>query len=127
HNAPPRGDYLHFFLRKSADEATREAEAAPVDEMSDGEPMPPDEMTADKSTKHSPRTVDVGDSRMTFPNERALAVWLAIQERGPKSTEDPNHMSTPESKLRDIAKREGVHVTCKIMVADQRSYGITQD
>jgi hypothetical protein len=77
--------------------------------------------------KHRSITFDTVDGeRMKFPNERSLAEWLAIQSRIRKSTsEDPNPMSF-EDKIRDIAKREGVVVIAKIMVADNRSYGISE-
>ena len=77
--------------------------------------------------KHRSITFDtIAGERMRFPSERALAEWLAIQSRIRKSTsEDPNPMSF-EDKIRDIAKREGVVVIAKIMVADNRSYGISE-
>src|SRR5262249_61935045 len=66
-------------------------------------------------------------------HEEALAHLLHNPRGAPmlqrlmhKQHEDTPTM-TPEQKLRDIAKREGVHVIAKIMVADSRSYGITQD
>src|SRR5262249_24398782 len=64
-------------------------------------------------------------------HEDALAYLLhnprgaAMLRRLTKQHDDTPTMTTPD--LQAIAKREGVHVICKIMVADQRSYGITQD
>jgi len=51
----------------------------------------------------------------------------AMLRRLHKSQHEDTPNMTSEQKIRDIAKREGVHVIAKIMVADQRSYGITQD
>src|SRR5262249_16838992 len=120
------------FLRKTyaddarGDEADDEDEATPVDEL-DGPPPPPDgavEGVPDKSI-----SFDVGDKTITARDERALARWLSVQERIQclHKSEDPTMSTTPEQKLPDVAKREGVHVICKIMVADRKSYGVSQD
>src|SRR5262249_22200572 len=51
----------------------------------------------------------------------------ALLRRMRKSHEDQPMSITSEQKLRDIAKQNGVHVIAKMMVADQRSYGVGQD
>src|SRR5262249_53460472 len=93
-------------------------------------PPPPDVASGGVPKKHREISFDLADgTHMQFPNQRALAEWLAIQQRVRKSNSPPEDITMEDftTKLRTIAKREGVHVICKIMVADSRSYGITQD
>ena len=73
------------------------------------------------------RTAGFPSTDITFPNERALAVWLAVRERIHKSHhKDAPTMTDYKQKLSDIAKREGVVVIAKIMVAENRAYCITE-
>src|SRR5262249_52268534 len=107
-----------FAADARGDEADRHDEEVPVDELTDDDiPPPPD-------TKHRPVTFDVGDQRLTFPNERALAVWLSVQERIHKSQEPP--MDDFTNKLRDLAKRAGAVAIAKIIVEDDNAYGIDE-
>jgi len=123
------------FLRKTyaddarGDEATREDEAVPVDELDDGAPPPPpDGASGGVPKKHRPVAFDNTDgTRMQFPNERSLAEWLAIVHRIRKSTSTPEDtMSEFKTKLHDLAKRAGVVAICKVLVEEDRSFGITE-
>jgi len=74
-------------------------------------------------------TFDVGDQRLTFPSERALAVWLAAQERIKKS-EESNSMPTTSEQLEAarIAKFKSLNpvAVAKAMVEDNSNHGISE-
>ena len=67
-------------------------------------------------------TFDVGDQRLTFPNKRSLAIWLAAQERINKSQED----HTMPINLSDVVKNHGVIALAKFMVEQNSSFGATE-
>jgi hypothetical protein len=71
---------------------------------------------------------DLADgTRMRFPNEAALATWLAVQQRIHKSTSTPEDTTmNPTEKLKDLAKRVGPIAIAKVMVEEDRAYGITE-
>jgi hypothetical protein len=129
------------FLRKSyaaraaGDEAAREDEATPVDEMADDDaPPPPDGASAGVPKKHLPISFDIVDgTRLEFPNERALAVWLAAQERIRKSNQKESIAMTQTTleaerteKLREVVKAYGIMPLAKQMIAEGSSYGIDE-
>ena len=112
-----------FAADALGDEATREDEATPVDELDGDDSLPSPDGTSDGvPKKHRSITFDtIAGERMKFPDERSLAEWLAIQSRIRKSTsEESNSMSTtPEEKLSDLVKRAGITaVAAQIVKAD---------
>ena len=94
------------------------------------EPHTVDDAIADSvdRRRHDGIVFDIGDTRMKFPNERALAVWLAVQERIRKSNRKENTMTTPEQlqELREVVKANGLGAVVKKIVDDESSYGITE-
>src|SRR5262249_6913708 len=91
----------------------------------DAEPSP---LMAVAPKKHREISLDLADgTRMHFPNQRALAEWTAIQARIRKSipAQDTNTMNASEH-LRDLAKRVGPIAIAKVLVDEDRSYGITE-
>ncbi|HMF29226.1 MAG TPA: hypothetical protein VKE42_10670, partial [Candidatus Cybelea sp.] len=73
-----------------------------------------------------PITFDVGDKTITARNERALARWLAVQERITKSlSEDSTAMSTTLN-LSEIVKAHGVVSLCKYMCEQSSSFGASE-
>jgi len=105
------------FLRKSyaadarGDEADRHDEEVPAAELVDAVPA-----------KKQPITFDVGDKTITARNERALARWLAVQERISKSTED----SPMPLDLSAIVKNYGVVALCKYMIESSSKFGVDE-
>src|SRR5262249_31871929 len=124
------------FLRKtyaataSGDSASREDEATPVDEL-DGPPPPPDGTVEGDGGNDKPSSTISGLSpevlRALSNSPRALALMLAVRERFHKNQPHEANTMTTSTNLMDIAKREGVHVIAKIMAADQKSNGVSQD
>jgi len=123
------------FMRKTyaadaaGDEADDQDEATPADEL-DGPPPPPDGASDGVPAKHRSISFDTTDgARMKFPNERALAEWLAIQRRIRKSasttSQDTSTMDLTD-KLRDLAKRAGPIAIAKVIVEDDNAYGISE-
>ena len=98
------------------------------DRGDDADPPPPDVKSSGVPAKHQPITFDTVDGQtITARDERALARWLAIQDRLRKSNslEDTDTMNASEH-LRDLAKRVGPIAIAKVMVSEDRSYGITE-
>lgn len=81
---------------------------------------------------HDPAiSFDVGDHRMKFPNKRALAVWLAAQERIHKSNPEDNSMTTPEQLEAERIKKlkalgDDVITIAKSIVAKDESLGLDE-
>ena len=74
-----------------------------------------------------PVTFDTTDgTRMKFPNERALAEWLAIQSRIHKSTITEASTMDHKTKLTELAKRAGAVAIAKVIVDDDNAYGISE-
>jgi hypothetical protein len=99
------------------------------------EPKPVDDAIADSvDRRRDGIAFDVGNTRLKFPNERALAVWLAVQERIRKSNkEDTTMTQTTEeldaertAKLDEVVKAYGIMPLAKQMIAEGSSYGIAE-
>src|SRR6516164_2579923 len=123
----------HVRNWRSFDEvlAERTAKSAEGDEAEGLIAAPPvDDAITDSvdRRRHDGIVFDIGDTRMKFPNERALAVWLAVQERIRKSNRKENTMTTPEQlqELREVVKANGLGAVVKKIVDDESSYGITE-
>jgi hypothetical protein len=131
----------HAPTWRSFDEvlAERTAKSAEGDEAEGliAEPHPVDDAIADAADRrHDDGIVfDIGDTRMKFPNERALAVWLAVQERIRKSNKEDTAMTqqtTEEveaertAKLDEVVKAYGIMPLAKQMIAEGSSYGIDE-
>jgi len=102
---------------------------AKADKPADKAP-PLDPVIADDVDQHHGNgiTFDVGDQRLTFPNERALAVWLAVQERI-KKAEDNSMSTTPEQmEAARVEKLKSLNpvAIAKQIVSDGKSYGIDE-
>ena len=118
--------------------AERTAKSAEGDEAEGliAEPPPVDDAIADAADRRRDDGIvfDVGDTRLEFPNERALAVWLAVQERIRKSNqEESTAMKTTEeleaertAKLDEVVKAYGIMPLAKQMIAEGSSYGIAE-
>jgi hypothetical protein len=63
-------------------------------------------------------------ARMTFPNKRALAMWLAIQ-RVTKAEKEPN--MDPLKNLQDFVKAGRIADIAKVLVADGDGHSITEN
>ena len=119
-------------------EAERTAKSAEGDEAEGliAEPPPVDDAIADAADRRRDDGIvfDIGDTRLEFPNERALAVWLAVQERIRKSNqEESTAMKTTEeleaertAKLDEVVKAYGIMPLAKQVVAEGSSYGIDE-
>jgi len=82
------------------------------------------------STKDKSITFDIGDKTITARDQRALARWLAIQERiqcvhKSNSPEDNTTMDY-KTKLHDMAKRHGITAIAKALVEDNNAFGISE-
>jgi len=118
--------------------AERTAKSAEGDEAEGliAEPPPVDDAIADAADRRRDDGIvfDIGDTRLEFPNERALAVWLAVQERIRKSNqEESTAMKTTEeleaertAKLDEVVKAYGIMPLAKQVVAEGSSYGIDE-
>ena len=100
------------------------------------DPPPVDDAIADAADRRRDDGIvfDVGDTRLEFPNERALAVWLAVQERIRKSNKGESTAMTNTTeeleaeraeKLRAVIKAHGLTAVCKQILAGG-SYGIDE-
>ena len=114
-----------FAADALGDEATREDEATPVDELDGDDSLPSPDGTSDGvPKKHRSITFDtIAGERMKFPDERSLAEWLAIQSRIRKSTEDHPTMSINFS---DVVKSHGIALF-KHMVSEGTSFGLSEE
>jgi hypothetical protein len=74
--------------------------------------------------KHRPISFDVGDQHLTFPNERAMAVWLAAQSRIRKSTSQDSTMTNIDMSA--IVKAHGVALF-KYIVSENNSFGLSEE
>jgi len=101
------------------------------------EPHPVDDVIADAADRRRDDGIvfDIGDTRLEFPNERALAVWLAVQERIRKSNQEESTAMTNTTeeleaeraeKLREVVKAYGIIPLAKQMIAEGSSYGIDE-
>src|SRR5262249_38251677 len=81
-----------------------------------------------KSKKHQEISLDLANgTHMRFPSDRTLAEWTAIQARLRKPTSPTEDTPmTPADQIRDLAKRVGAVAICKVLVDEDRSYGITE-
>ena len=130
----------HVRNWRSFDEvlAERTAKSAEGDEAEGLIAAPPvDDAITDSvdRRRHDGIVFDIGDTRMKFPNERALAVWLAVQERIRKSNKEDSAMTqqtTEEveaertAKLDEVVKAYGIMPLAKQMIAEGSSYGIDE-
>ena len=78
------------------------------------------------SKKPQSISLDLADgiTRMSFPSEKALATWLAVQQRIRKSTLEDS--TTMPINLSDIVKAHGVVALAKYMVEQNSSFGATE-
>ena len=112
-------------------EAERTAKSVEGDEAEGlkADPHPVDDVITDAADRrHDDGIVfDIGDTRLEFPNERALAVWLAVQERIRKSNRKENTMTTPEQlqELREVVKASGLTAVVKRIIDAGSSYAIS--
>jgi hypothetical protein len=99
------------------------------------DPPPVDDAIADAADRDDGIVFDVGDTRLEFPNERALAVWLAVQERIRKSNQEESTAMTKTTeeleaeraeKLRAVVKAHGITAVAKQIIAGESSYGIDE-
>ena len=67
----------------------------------------------------------IDGTRMTFPSERAMAVWLAAQGRVRKSTSEDSTMTSID--LSAIVKTYGVVALAKYMAEQNTSFGVTEE
>jgi len=117
----PLFDKFHKIFRKKSyavDEADDKDEETPAAEL-DGHVISP-------AKKHRPITFDNPDgTRMKFPNERALAEWIAIQHRVHKSnsTEESTTMSLD---LSAVVKAHGIGALCRHMIKSATSFGVDE-
>ena len=111
--------------------AERTAKSAEGDEAEGlkAEPRPVDDVIADAADRQRDDGIvfDIGDTRLQFPNERALAAWLAVQERIRKSNRKENTMTTPEQlqELREVVKASGLTAVVKRIIDAGSSYAIS--
>ena len=120
--------------------AERTAKSAEGDEAEGliAEPPPVDDAIADAADRRRDDGIvfDIGDTRLEFPNERALAVWLAVQERIRKSTNQEDTVMMTQTteeleaertaKLDEVVKAYGIMPLAKQVVAEGSSYGIDE-
>src|SRR6516164_145046 len=129
----------HVRNWRSFDEvlAERTAKSAEGDEAEGLIAAPPvDDAITDSvdRRRHDGIVFDIGDTRMKFPNERALAVWLAVQERIRKSNKEDTAMTQTTEKLEaehtakldEVVKSYGIMPLAKQMIAEGSSYGINE-
>ena len=131
----------HAPTWRSFDEVLAERTAKSVEgDEAEGliaDPHPVDDVIADAADRRRDDGIvfDIGDTRMKFPNERALAVWLAVQERIRKSNQEDTVMTqqtTEEveaertAKLDEVVKAYGIMPLAKQMIAEGSSYGINE-
>src|SRR5262249_35379701 len=96
------------------------------DDTIDDNPPPPDVKSVGVPAKHRPISFDtVNGVRMQFPNQRALATWLAAQERIHKSSEDIT-MITPKEKLSDFVKRVGITAIAAEIIKSNSAYSLNE-
>ena len=123
------GDLRHAIKEAEATTTAKNAEGDEAEGLK-AEPHPVDDVIADAADRRRDDGIvfDIGDTRMKFPNERVLAVWLAVQERIRKSNRKENTMTTPEQlqELREVVKANGLGAVVKKIVDDESSYGITE-
>ena len=113
-----KGRYLKFFLRKSP---LGDEEEGLIDEPE--HVVDNDGADGGVPRKHRPISFDVSDQHLTFPNERATAVWLAAQSRIRKSNHEDTTMPV---NLSDVVKNHGVVALCKYMIESSSSFGINE-
>src|SRR5262249_37987511 len=117
-----KGTNKSFAADAAGDEATRQDEAVPVDELHGPPPA------ADGTSGGVPdKTIrfDVGDKTITARDERALARWLSVQERIHKSnsTEESTTMSLD---LSAVVKAHGIGALCRHMIKSATSFGVDE-
>jgi len=130
----------HAPTWRSFDEVLAERTAKSVEgDEAEGliaDPHPVDDVIADAADRRRDDGIvfDIGDTRMKFPNERALAVWLAVQERIRKSNQEDTAMTQTTEKLEaertakldEVVKSYGIMPLAKQMIAEGSSYGINE-
>ena len=131
-----KGTNKSFAAVERGDEADEQDEQTRADELAgdrDDDDSDADTNKSDDGEHHASKVADLLVESGKHPDRRAALDHLLHTAQGAAMLrrlhkhEDSTVMTTSQDKLRALAKSEGVAVICKIMVADQRSYGITQD
>jgi hypothetical protein len=128
----PRLNLIGVFQRKmTAAEALgiRVNKSAAGDEaeglIAEPEHVVDNDGTDDGVPKKSITFDTIDGTRMTFPSERAMAVWLAAQGRVRKSTSEDSTMTSID--LSAIVKTYGVVALAKYMAEQNTSFGVTEE